>query len=851
MPVTVPRDRILTFFARQGGRPQKAKDVGKALGLSADDRSSVRAALNALVDEGVLTMLEGRRYVMAGESNTHKGTVQRKATGSAWFIPDDKSVGDAFIPPQELTSVVDGDAVLARLERAPKGPVAKIVRVVAHRRTTVTGILVESSRARWVEVDDNVLSGPVVIPAGPEGNADNVAAGEVVEVLLVEYPTSVTTAVGRIVRSLGQRGRIDVEVERILAEKKIVKAFPPEVEDEAAKHPADPTAEDWAGRVDLRDTALVTIDGETAKDFDDAVFAVRRGKDIHVIVAIADVSHYVKAGAPLDVEAARRGTSIYYPGKVIPMLPEALSNGLCSLRPHVDRLCMVAEFDVRPDGSRHKPKFYNAVMRSHARLTYTLAQKFYDGDEDAAKEMSLEVQESLRALHEASQRLRAARKARGALDFDLPETVIALDDKGEPMKIHPLERLNAHKLIEDLMVAANEVVAERFEERGWPCIYRIHEPPDVEKLERFAKLAQLVAGRRIPELDGTRGAPTPKALMAVMAELGDTPARRALDSLLLRSMMQAKYSPDNVGHYGLGSEAYLHFTSPIRRYPDLVVHRLLKMRLTTRKKIDDDALLPILDDIASTSSQCERVATDIERAVDALYAAWFMKDRVGEVFDGVVQGVAEFGLFVTLTDAFVEGMIRVSDLGRDYFVFDEVRLRLVGERSGKVYTVGDVVRVKIAGVDLARRQIGLVLESMDQDEGFAPRERRPRDFDDGDRPRRRGGRDERAAAGRSERRDGKRTKAAKKRGTFTERAEREQRHPRRDTARKSERDERPQKKGGRVEEVPRRRPSPPAEDAGPKPRPKISGPKDLRRIWEERAKGGGPGRGGSKPKKRR
>jgi ribonuclease R len=811
MPVPVSRERVVDLFKKQGGRSLKAKDVGKALGLSADDRSAVRNALADLADEGVLVQLEGRRYALAGESNAHKGLVQRRATGSAWFIPDDKRLGDAFLPPHELLGVVDGDRVLCRIERAQKGPAGKILRVLERRRTTLTGVLQDSGRARWVEADDNVLSGPVIIPPGAEGNADAAKAGDVVEVLIVEHPTPVTTAVGRIIRSLGKRGKIDVEIERILAEKKIVKAFPPEVDDQASGYPADPTDEDWAGRVDLRSLALVTIDGETAKDFDDAVHGIRRGKDIVVTVAIADVSHYVQPGSPLDVEAARRGTSIYYPGKVIPMLPEALSNGLCSLRPRVDRLCLVAEFAVRPDGSVHKTRFFDAVMNSHARLTYTLAQKFFDGDEHAGADLSIDVKASLLALHEASQRLRAARAARGALDFDLPETVIALDDRGEPVKIHPLERLNAHRLIEDLMVAANEVVAQRFEEHGWPCIYRIHDPPDPEKLDRFTKLAQLIAGRRIKELEPTaKGGPSPKNLMAVMQELEGNPARRALDSLLLRSMMQAKYSPDNVGHYGLGSEAYLHFTSPIRRYPDLIVHRLLRDRIARRRrKIDEEQLLALLDDIATTSSNCERISTDIERSVDALYAAWFMKDRVGEVFDGLVQGVAEFGLFVQLEGAFVEGMIRVSDLGRDYFVYDEVRLRLVGERSGRVYTVGDKLQVKIAGVDVAKRQIGLVLEEAE----MSREERRGRGA-----PRE----DERGSGRRTE---GRRTRAFQKR-------------------------QQDEGRGGRDERPARARaPEAPPPAAAPQ---KIRGPEDLRRIFEERAaRGGGArsdarGRGGKK-----
>jgi ribonuclease R len=822
MAVPVPRDRVLDIFKKANGRSLKAKDVGKGLGLSADDRSVVCTALSELADEGALVQLEGRRYALPGEqAGAHRGFVQRKPSGSAWFIPDDKSVSDAFVPPHELLGVIDGDVVLARIERAPRGPAAKIVRVLERKRNTVTGTYTDSGKAQWVDPDDNVMSGPIVIPPGTEGNGAVAASGDVVEVLIVHPPTPVTTSVGRVIRSIGKRGKLDVEIERILAEKGIVKAFPPEVDAEAATHPPNPTKEDSDGREDLRAIPLVTIDGETAKDFDDAVYGKTTGKrnaDISVVVAIADVSHYVRFGQPLDVEAARRGTSIYYPGKVVPMLPEALSNGLCSLKPDVDRLCLVTEFAVRPDGTRHKHRFYTAVMKSHARLTYTKVQAYLDGDKILAASLTDVVKDSLHALDEASQRLRFQRKARGALDFDLPETVIALDDTGEPVKIHPLSRLNAHKLIEDLMVAANEAVAERFVEKRQPCVYRIHEPPNEEKLERFAKLAKMVLGRRVTELEAAKnGSVSPKNIMKVMDELKDHPAKRALDSLLLRSMMQAKYAAQNLGHYGLGSDAYLHFTSPIRRYPDLVVHRLLKERVSGRvrkKDIDEDMLLQELDAIAATSSECERTATDIERTVDALYSAWFMKDKVGEVYQGVIQGVAEFGLFVVLTDVNVEGMIRVADIGGDYWMYDDVRLRLVGERSGRQYSIGDVLRVKVAGVDVAKRQIGLVID----DANASPRPLPAHE------------------------RRGARSARPNKRGRETTSPTRveDSRYPNRKPKVPAKRPAPAAKRHGRGNDRARPRP-----ELVTKERPKIRGPEDLRRIFEEKSTKGGRG-GGNK-----
>lgn len=721
MPIPVDPARVVALFQHHKGKPLKAKDVGKALGLPADDRGIVRDALKELARRGALVPLDGKRYVLPGDIDAHPGTVQRKASGVGWFIPDDRKLGDGFLPPGELASLVDGDRVLAELLRGPKGLVARVSRVLERRKTPLVGVLTVRGASAFVEVEGGVISGPILVE-----NPQKVHSGDVVEVNLTAWPSNTTVAQGLVVRTLGRRGALDVEVEKILVEKGVWRPFPAVVIEDAARFGANPSEEDMVGREDLRALHLVTIDGETAKDFDDAVFARKAGrtsKDIEVTVAIADVSHYVEEGYPLDDEARKRGTSVYWPGSVVPMLPEALSNGLCSLKPHVDRLCLCARMTVSPDGAVSNEWFFTGVMRSHMRLTYTIVQHFLDGEPDALKEIPHTLHESLKLCEEASKRLRAARAQRGALDFDLPELKIELDANGAPTHIRPMERLYAHKLIEDLMVAANEAVARHFEEKDWPSVYRIHEPPDAEKLERFKKLARVTAGRKLDELD--KG-DSPRALMKLMGALKDSTKKRALDTLLLRSMMQAKYSTQNVGHYGLGSDAYLHFTSPIRRYPDLVVHRLLKQRLAGKAgargkgkgkgaskgagKHGDESLVRELDDIATLSSERERAATDVERAVDSLMGAYLMKDKVGESFDGVVQGVAEFGLFILLEPDTVEALLHVAEMGGDFWKFDDVHLALVGERTGKRYTVGDRVRVTVANVDLGRRQISLRFE---------------------------------------------------------------------------------------------------------------------------------------------
>jgi ribonuclease R len=740
------RAQVLAVLHAATGQALKAKDVSKVLGLSHDDRGDIRHVLFDLVDEGLAVQLPGRRFASAAAERPDagiKGTVQRKPSGIGWFVPHDKSRKDAFLPPDQLRGVVDGDVVLARIERAPRGPIATIVKVVERGRTTVTGTLHTGhdrrfGRVRFVEVDDNMLSGPVRIT--DDGEGDKAKEGDVVEVELTKPPTTTTPAEGRILRRIGKKGALDVEIERLVVQAGVNRAFPPAVLGEAGQLGEVPGKADFVGREDLRELPIVTIDGETAKDFDDAVWAKKRPrqKKIDVIVCVADVSHYVQYDAPLDREARARGTSIYYPGRVIPMLPEALSNGLCSLRPRVPRLCTVVEFSVDEQGGVHDERLYFGVMQSRARLTYSLVQRFLDEEEGKDEPYALpkqppeatlstgqlddETKESLRALTLASRRLREARKKRGALDFELPELVVELDEQKEPTGLRHNVRVESQKLIEDLMIAANEAAARFFDEQNFPSVYRIHEEPDDEKLGRFLDLARpaWTEQTKKPLPKNVLDDPTsPHSLMTLMHGIGEHPSRQALDMLLLRSMKQARYSVDNVGHYGLGSTAYLHFTSPIRRYPDLIVHRLLRERLaagkrTARKKKPEDkeneaaALVQELEDIAETSSERERKAAELERQIQQLHACWLMKERIGEIHEAMITGCSEAGAFVRLTELHVEGLIRIDALGREYFDFDADNLRLVGARSREVLGIGGKVTVEVADVDLTRRQISFI-----------------------------------------------------------------------------------------------------------------------------------------------
>ena len=731
MEIRIDRDAVLAIFRSNPDQPLKVREVGRFLEVEADRRAALRAMLRVLVEEGELEAVSGRRFALPGGGTLVEGKVKLHR-GFGWLLVEGARE-DAYLSADEIAGLCNGDRVRARLGRAPKGPIAQVVKVLSRGQSLVTGVLRRSGSAAWVEAAPEIMAAPIRIvdeeddDEGPRFlRADD---GHVVEVSVLQHPTQVTSAVGRIVRVLGRVGDLSVEVERLLAESSIPRIFAPEAVAEADAFGETPTDADMAGREDLRPLPLCTIDGETAKDFDDAVCARKDGPDILVTVAIADVSHYVTPGSALDEEARRRGTSVYFPGAVVPMLPEVLSNGLCSLKPQVERLCMAVEMRLGKTGKIKRTRFLEGRMWSHARLTYTQVAKFFEQDEEVRAKIPSNVQESLRLLAQVAGVFRKKRMARGAMDFDLPESVIQLDDTGLPVSIHPQDRNDAHKLIEELMLAANEAVAEKFFRKEMPCIYRIHEPPDAEKLEKFHRLAGYVtqtSGNR--ENPGSKGrtrdegarkrsgapvAPTAKELTARMQELEGSPLSTPLSFLLLRAMMQAKYAADNLGHFSLASEAYLHFTSPIRRYPDLMVHRLLKNHLRRPRRLQEERTrereFSRLDQIADECSQAERRATEVERNMDALFQAWFMRDKIGERFVGVITGCAEFGVFVRVQTHHVEGMVHVATIGKDYLDFDDMRMRLYSAQSGFSVGVGDEVEVEVSSVDISKRQVGLLL----------------------------------------------------------------------------------------------------------------------------------------------
>ncbi len=626
------------------------------------------------------------------------GTLKKHRDGFGFVARLDRKGDDVFVPPDEAAKALDGDLVRIEIVPARGGRKAgRILDVVERRRRLLVGTYHARGRHSFVVPADPELEAYVPVP--------ETSAAEDGEVVKVALDPGSSRLAGRVIEAIGRPGEPRVEVLKVAYAKGFADVFPEPVQREAHAIPDHVTSEDRRGRRDLTHLPLVTIDGEDARDFDDAVFVERlpggKGKGLYrLVVAIADVAHYVRPGTALDSEASRRATSVYFPNQVLPMVPERLSNGICSLNPAVDRLCMVADLVLDSKGETRSAEVYEGVMRSAARCTYTEVARVLDGEKVEGRER---FRADFELMAELQAKLTAMRRRRGAIDFDLPEAKIVLGDDGQVVTIEKRPRNRAHRIVEEFMLAANEAVARWFGARDLPTIYRVHGLPDEEKLAAFLELAR-AHGFEVPEAPSD-----PHALNVLLEALKGHAQQRALNQLLLRAMMQAVYSPDNIGHYGLAAEHYLHFTSPIRRYPDLVVHRLLKEEWARRQ---GDAVRrtpePLLEQMAALSSERERAAMEAEREIAAFYAALFMKDKVGERHDGVTAAVVEFGLFVELERWFVEGLVRAEDLG-GAFEFDPVLVSLVDTASGRAFRVGDKVRVEVVSSSPARRRIELRL----------------------------------------------------------------------------------------------------------------------------------------------
>ncbi|MEW6513368.1 MAG: ribonuclease R [Pseudomonadota bacterium] len=697
-PFPLPsREYILQTLAEQGV-PTSFDRLCLLLDVADFEREPFLRRLGAMARDAQLLQNRRNDWLLPDKADLIKGRVQGHPDGFGFLVREDKGA-DLFLPEKEMAKVLHGDHVIARIVGIDrKGrPEGHIVEVTERANTRLVGRVFQEHGVFFVVAENKRISQDILIAPPEKGDrkALRPKAGQVVMIEILEQPTKQAQPIGRVIEILGNYADPGMEIEIALRKHELPFEFSKPALAETKKLPDEVRKSDWKGREDLTQLPLVTIDGETAKDFDDAVYCERQGKGFRLVVAIADVSHYVPDGAALDTDARARGNSVYFPRRVIPMLPEKLSNGLCSLNPQVERLCMVCDMAISATGAIKQYHFYPAVMWSHARLTYTeVAAALYDKDAAALEKIGdlLPWLENLDALYRVLQKARAKR---GAIDFETVETRMIFDDHGKIERIEPYERNDAHRIIEECMLAANVCASDFLKEREHPALYRVHEGPTPERL---AKLRDFLGTFGLQLTGGDD--PQAKDYAKLIDKIQNRPDKQLLQTVMLRSLKQAIYSPDNVGHFGLAYESYTHFTSPIRRYPDLLIHRAIKSALAGRHydTLDWEA-------VGLACSATERRADDATRDVEAWLKCWYMQDRIGEVFTGSISSVVPFGIFVALDTVFVEGLVHVSDLGRDYFHFDEKQHAMVGERTGARYRLSDRVRVQLVRVDLDQNKI--------------------------------------------------------------------------------------------------------------------------------------------------
>ena len=708
------RDFILQVIRKQNS-PMSKEEIFKTLAIvNEEQQEAMRRRLRAMENDGQLVFTKRKCYALPEKLDLLKGMVIGHREGFGFLQVEGKKE-DFFIPNVQMQKVMHGDYVLAQ----PNGfdrkgrPEVRIVRVLEANKKQIVGRFFLEQGIGYVVPDDSRITRDILIPDNARLGA---RMGQVVVVELHPRTAPFFQPIGKITEVLGDNMAKGMEVEIAIRKHDIPHSFPSAVEKQLKKWAEDVPEEAKRGRVDLRDLPLVTIDGEDARDFDDAVFCQKQGKGWKLWVAIADVSYYVRPKSALDTEAYNRGNSVYFPNRVVPMLPEKLSNGLCSLNPQVDRLCMVCEITLSAKGKMTDYQFYEAVMNSHARLTYNKVAKILEKD-TALCERYASLVPHLQDLHDMYQALVKARQQRGAIEFETIESKFIFNALGRIERIEPVVRNDAHKIIEECMILANIASANFMAKHQEPALYRIHAVPSEEKLTAFRSF---LAECGLSLSGGNK--PTPTDYAQLLEQIKPRPDHELIQTMLLRSMSQAVYSADNIGHFGLALEEYAHFTSPIRRYPDLTLHRGIKYLLakqngSKRKTTDTGGYhyqLEEMDVFGAHCSSTERRADDATREVADWLKCEYMQDHVGEEFDGVISSVTGFGFFVRLNDLFIDGLVHISGLANDYYLFDMPKQRLIGENSGMIFRLGDGVKVRVEAVSLEQKKIDFSLISSER-----------------------------------------------------------------------------------------------------------------------------------------
>lgn len=689
-------DEVLKYLKTKTSKPVGMKEIARNLPVFSGRSGSLRRVLKSLTSSGGIYRTRNGLYGIADRMNLITGEFQGHRDGYGFILSEKSGEADLFIPGRKTMGAMSGDRVIARVESLKKrdGAIIKILQR-AHKR--IIGKLCHEHESYYVEPKGRNLPFDVHVSAG---NRNGAKSGNLVLVELTSYPTATRPPEGKVLKVLPEADNPGVEIDLIIEEHSLPRRFPSPVAKEAKGFSKTIRL---GSRVDCRGLTTVTIDGEDAKDFDDAISIKKTRSGFILYVHIADVSHYVEWESGIDIEARRRGTSVYFPGRVIPMLPETLSNNLCSLLPRMDRFAFTVEMHVSDDGKMMKKEFYPSVINSNERLTYTAVGRILVDNDPVERERYGYLMEDLEAMGALHHILKRSRVKRGSLDFDLPEPYILLDLQGSPEAIMKAERNMSHMIIEEFMIAANEAVSSYIEGFDVPSLYRVHEAPEIAKLDELRPILKAFGLQ-------TRGWGA-GAFRSILKKIKGKSEGPMLNILLLRSLKQAKYSTENTGHFGLASKSYTHFTSPIRRYPDLVVHRVLKDILSDKgiSARNRSYLTSVLPEIAAHSSATERTADEAEREIVRAMRTWFMKDKVGNEYEGIVTSVNSHGLKVQLKEIFVEGFLRVSSMSDDYYRFDEDRFRLIGRRRKKSFTMGDEITVRIESVDVEEREITLGL----------------------------------------------------------------------------------------------------------------------------------------------
>ncbi len=694
----------LTEFLSDAPGPMTAEEIAQKLKLTAPDRfEALSRRLGAMQRDGQVLVNRRGGYAVAEQLDLIAGSVIAHPDGFGFLKPE-KGGDDLFLPPAEMRKCLHGDRVLASVAGVDyRGRrEASIVEVLEQRVTRIVGRYSERAGIGSVIPDDKRILAELMIPTLDKNGAKD---GQIVVCQIIEAPSKGRSPVGKVLVVLGDKLTPSRLVEMAIYGHNLPNEFPEEALNEAAAVPLDVQAEEIAKRVDLRKMPLVTIDGEDAKDFDDAVYCENNKEGFRLVVAIADVSHYVRPGTSLDDEATNRATSVYFPGFVVPMLPETLSNGICSLKPKVERLCFVCDMQMDFEGKVTHSKFYEAVMNSHARLTYTQVWKAIgEDDSEAQTQIGTALMPQIQKLHQLYQVLSKARTQRGAIEFSSSEVRFVLDNKGEVTQAGMLERNDAHKLIEECMIAANVEAAKFIMQKNIPAPFRVHDRPPESK---YADLLEYLSefSFRLPSYSAVQ----PKDFTNLLKKIRERPDAALLETVLLRSQSLAVYATENKGHFGLALEAYAHFTSPIRRYPDLLLHRSIKHALLNGNEDGFSYSLKEMDALCLSCSEKARRADEAEREVDERFRAAWMEQHVGSEFDGVVSGVTSFGLFVELKESKVNGLVHITQLPHDYYHFDPVRKSIKGERKGLSFRLGDPLRVLVMRASVEDRRIDFKL----------------------------------------------------------------------------------------------------------------------------------------------